>query len=155
MEGPGRPAFAPRISLIVPSGRVSAGGGEGGVQVNLPFSKQHGDFYFHGNGGFTWLPRGERTDLVSPMLAGSAIYRLRPMLNLMLESVLAFDAGDTPAGNVERTRSFTLSPGVRGGWNLAEDTQVVLGVALPVTWANGDSSVGVFGYFSYELPFRK
>jgi outer membrane putative beta-barrel porin/alpha-amylase len=154
-EGPGRPAFSPRLSLIVPSGRQSAGGGEGGLQVNLPFSKQRGDFYFHWNGGFTWLPRGERDDLLSPSLAGSAIYRLRPMLHLMMESVLGFDAGDTLTGTVERTRSFTISPGVRGGWNVAEGTQVILGAAIPVTRVNGESSVGVFGYFSYELPFKK
>jgi hypothetical protein len=154
-EGTGRPAFSPRVSVIVPSGRPAAGGGEGGVQVNLPFSKQHGDVYLHWNGGFTWLPRGARADLLSPQLAGSAIYRLRPMLNLMLESVLTFDAADTPAGTVERTRGFTLSPGLRGGWNVAKDAQVILGAAVPITRVNGDSSVGVFGYFSYELPFKK
>ena len=154
-EGPGRPAFSPRLSVIVPSGRVSAGGGEAGVQVNLPLSKQHGDFYFHGNGGFTWRPRGERADLLSPALAGSVVYRLRPMLNLMLESVLEFDAADTPAGAVQRTRSFTLSPGLRGGWNVAEDAQVIVGFAVPITRASGESSAGVFLYFSYELPFSK
>jgi hypothetical protein len=77
------------------------------------------------------------------------------MLHLMLESVLGFDAGDTPLGRVERTRSFTVSPGVRGGWNLAEDTQVILGAAMPITRTGGESSVGVFGYFSYELPYKK
>lgn len=157
-EGPGRPAFAPRVSMIVPSGRVAAGGGEGGLQINLPLSKQRGDFHFNGNGGFTWQPRGERADLVSPFLAGSVIYRLQPMLHLMLESVLGFDEGDTPPGplsKVERTRSFTMSPGLRGGWNLAEDTQLILGAAIPITRANGESSVGVFGYVSYELPFKK
>src|SRR6266545_295673 len=154
-EAGGHPAFSPRVSVIVPSGRQSTGAGEGGLQVNLPFSKQHGDVYFHWNGGFTWLPRGERVDLVSPTLAGSAIYRLRPMLNLMLESVLAFDADETSPGIVERTRAFTLSPGVRGGWNVAKDTQLVLGAALPITRVSGDASVGVFGYVSYELPFVK
>jgi DtxR family Mn-dependent transcriptional regulator len=154
-EGAGRPAFSPRLSVIVPSGRHEAGGGDGGLQINLPFSKQHGDFYFHWNGGFTWLPRGERADLLSPLLAGSAIYRARPMLNVMLESVLGFDAADTPLGKVERTRSFTLSPGVRGGWNVAKDAQVILGAAVPITRTGGETSVGVFGYFSYELPFKK
>jgi DtxR family Mn-dependent transcriptional regulator len=154
-EGPGRPAFAPRVSVIVPSGRQSAGAGEGGLQVNMPFSKQRGDVYFHWNGGFTWRPRGEKVDLLSPALAGSAIYRLRPMLNLMLESVLAFDAEEVQAGRAERTRSFTLSPGVRGGWTLKKDTQLILGAALPITRVDGDSSMGVFGYLSYELPFVK
>lgn len=154
-EGPGRPAFAPRLSLIVPSGRHAAGGGDGGMQANLPLSKQRGDVAYHWNAGLTWLPRGERADLVSPFLAGSAIYRLRPMLHLMLESVLNFDAGDTPPGRIERTRSITLSPGVRGGWTLAEDTQLILGGAIPITRVSGEASIGVFGYLSYELPFKK
>jgi hypothetical protein len=154
-EGPGRPAFAPRISALLPTGRHTAGGGEGGLQINLPFSKQQNDFYFHWNGGFTWLPRGERTDLVSPSLAGSAIYRLRPMLNLMLESVLAFDADDRPEGRVARTKAFTISPGVRGGWNLVNKAQLILGAAVPITRVNGTTSTGAFGYFSYELPFGR
>ena len=150
-EGPGRPAFAPRASLIVPAGEESLGG----LQINLPFSKQKGDVAFHWNAGFTWQPRGERDDLVSPFLAGSAIYRLRPMLHLMLESVVAFDADDSPLGKVARTRAIIVSPGLRGGWNLAEDTQLVLGAAVPITRVNGGSSVGIFGYLSYELPYKK
>lgn len=154
-EAPGRPAFSPRFSVIVPSGHRTAGGGNAGLQVNLPFSRQRGDLYFHWNGGFTWLPRGSDVDLLSPALAGSAIYRLRPMLNLMLESVLAFDAGDGASGAVTHTRSLTVSPGVRGGWNIATDTQLIVGAALPITRVDRDASVGVFGYLSYELPFLK
>jgi hypothetical protein len=154
-EGPGRPAFSPRASLIIPSGRPADGAGEAGLQVNLPVSKQHNDFHFNANGGFTWLPRGERADLMSPSLAGSAIYRLRPMFHLMLESVASFVAAETPQGTVERTRLITISPGVRGGWNVAEDAQVILGFAVPYTRASGESSTGVFLYFSYEIPFKK
>ena len=154
-EGPGRPAFSPRISAILPSGREVDGAGDSGLQVNLPFSKQHHDFYFHWNGGFTWLPRGERADLVSPAVAASAIYRLRPMVNLMLESVVGWQAGDSESGAVEHTANITISPGVRGGWNLKEDTQIVIGAALPVTRSAGDTSVALFMYFSYELPFKK
>jgi DtxR family Mn-dependent transcriptional regulator len=154
-EGPGRPAFSPRVSAIFRSGDHIIGSDHDGLQVNLPFSKQQGDFYLHANAGFTWLPRGKSDDLLSPTLGGSAIYRLRPMLNLMLESVLGFAADDTPEGNVGYTRVLTISPGVRGGWNVAKDAQVIIGAAVPVTWTSGQSSVGVFGYFSYELPFKK
>ena len=154
-EGPGRPAFSPRVSLIIPSGRQITGGGEGGLQFNLPFSKQQQDLFFHWNAGLTWLPRGQNADLTSPFLSGSGIYRLRPMLNLMVESVLAWDASEVQLGIVERTRAFTISPGVRGGWNLAQDTQLILGAAVPITWAAGESSTGIFAYLSYELPFVK
>ncbi|HEX9368898.1 MAG TPA: transporter [Vicinamibacterales bacterium] len=154
-EGPGRPAFSPRVSAIVPSGRHAAGEGNGGLQINLPFSKQRGDFYFHWNAGFTWLPRGKKPDLLTPAIAGSAIYRLRPMINLMLESVLAFQAADDDAGGVARTRALTISPGIRSGWDLPHDTQVVIGAAVPVTQSGGARSVALFGYLSVELPFWK
>lgn len=161
-EGPGRPAFSPRASVIFPTGdsRRGFGGGSLGLQLNLPFSKQTGDWYWHWNGGLTWLPsahavvsQGEarHEDLASPFLAGSAIYRLRPMFNLMLESFLSFDEVIDDAGT-RRTRGFTLSPGARGGWDIG-DKQIVLGLAIPTTWRDGDNATGVFAYFSYELPF--
>jgi hypothetical protein len=166
-EGPGRAAFSPRASLVLPSGsaRKGLGSGSAGLQINLPFSKQHGDWYWHWNGGFTWLPRAKaygtdgsgtervgHANLVSPFLAGSGIYRLRPMLHLMMESVVAFDESAGIDGTT-RSTSLTLSPGVRGGWNFG-DRQFVLGLAVPLTWDVGFERAG-FGYISYELPFSK
>jgi DtxR family Mn-dependent transcriptional regulator len=166
MEGPGRPAFSPRVSVILPTGSVPRlrGSGSAGFQVNLPFSKQIGDFYWHWNGGFTWLPKADAVsssplpdrgsvDLFSPMIAGSGIYRLRPMFNLMLESVLQFSELPEVGGTTRQT-FFTLSPGARGGWNFGEQ-QLVVGAALPITWSDGASQTGVFLYLSYELPFKK
>ena len=152
-EGPGRPAFAPRISAIVPTGR---GPSSPGLQTNLPFSKQHDDWYFHWNAGLTWQRSPEHLSLVTPAIAGSAIYQAAPMVNLMLESVLSFDerVADAPLRG-ERSRTFTLSPGVRGGWNLDPNTQIIIGAAIPVSWNSGKASAGVFGYFSYELPFKR
>jgi DtxR family transcriptional regulator, Mn-dependent transcriptional regulator len=165
-EGPGRPACAPRASLILPTGDFNDGFGDGsiGVQVNVPFSKQTGDWYWHWNAGLTWLERAKATfqegdltvvrrhQLASPFLAGSAIYRLRPMLHVMLESVLNFE--DTiEALEVKRQTILTLSPGLRGGWDIGEK-QVVLGLAVPITWTS-EADAGLFVYASYELPFRK
>jgi hypothetical protein len=165
MEGPGRPAFAPRVSLILPTGRERDGLGDGvtGLQVNLPFSKQRGDIYLHWNAGLTLLPgveteigpgdQGEVT-LLTPHLAGSAIWRVRPLLNLMLESLVLFSERVEGPGLTERNTITTISPGVRGGWNLGE-AQLILGAAVPVAFQSGDTGVGAFGYFSYELPFSK
>jgi DtxR family Mn-dependent transcriptional regulator len=152
VEGPGHPAFSPRLSLVIPSGDSHEGLGDGswGLQTNLPFSKQRGDWYLHWNAGLTWLGDPGRT---SPFIAGSAIYRLRPMFNLMLESVLASNEGVTETGK-ERVVTVTLSPGFRGGWNIGEN-QVVVGAALPVSWTEGESDIGAFLYFSYEARFRK
>ena len=164
MEDPGIPAFSPRLSLILPTD--DRGDGSAGFQMNLPFSKQRGDMYFHWNAGLTWLPRanalpgqtcgGEadcRVSLLSPHLAASGIYRLRPMFNLMVESVVEFEQFAAETGKARDTL-FTLSPGARGGWNLA-DHQLIVGFAVPVTWGAGDSDAGALFYVSYELPFRK
>lgn len=138
-EDGGGPAISPRLSVILPTGRESAGfgGGTAGLQFNLPVSKQFGDFYVHGNAGYTWLPDVQRTSHV----AASGIWRVTPMLNLMLEGVAEF--GET----------LTLSPGFRRGWNVGQ-RQVVIGIAAPMTRVDGRSTAALLTYFSYELPFR-
>ena len=133
------PAIAPRLSVILPTGREADGLGSGtaGLQINLAASKQFGDFYLHANAGYTWLPDVQRTTHV----AGSGIWRVAPMFNLMLEGV------------VELGESMTMSPGFRRGWNVG-DRQLVIGVAAPITRADGRSTAALLTYFSYELPFR-
>jgi DtxR family transcriptional regulator, Mn-dependent transcriptional regulator len=159
VEGPGRPAFSPRVSVVLPFGSVPRGLGDGsaGLQINLPFSKQTGDWYWHWNAGATWLPQANIDDtheenLMSPFLAGSAIYRVRPMVNLMLESVVLFQELIDEVGT-RRETAFTLAPGARWGWNLG-DQQLIFGLAIPVTWAADETETGAFIYASYELPFR-
>jgi hypothetical protein len=134
------PAVSPRVTAILPTGRAERGLSADvfGVQVNVPVSKQFGDLYVHANAGFTWLPDVDWT----PLLAGSGIWRVRPMLNLMLEAVVA--AGD----------STTVSPGFRRGWNFGAH-QLVVGAAAPLTWQNGDTTAALLTYVSYELPFRR
>ena len=165
MEGPGRPAFSPRLTVILPSGNADRGLGSGatGWQMNLPVSKQFGDVYLHANGGSTGLhgvatgdanaPGGEVT-LFTPHASGSVIYRVRPMLNAMVETTVESSHEVAEPGTTSRFRSVTFSPGARGGWNLG-DHQLILGVAVPVTWAAGTRETAVFGYFSYELPFGR
>jgi hypothetical protein len=166
-EGRGRPAFSPRLSLVLPSGNSDNGLGNGsvGLQVNLPFSKQTGDWYWHWNGGVTWLPLARATlrqgdlavvreeGLTSPFVAGSGIYRLFPMFHLMLESMISSDESIAEIGTTRDT-TVTLSPGFRVGWNVG-DTQIVAGFAAPLSWTEGARTAGAFFYFSYELPFKK
>lgn len=166
LEGPGRAAFSPRLSAVLPTGRRDRGLGNGsfGLQANLPVSKQFGDWYVHWNGGLTWLPHArslsglagpgnERVTLISPFVAASGIYRLRDMCHLMLESVLSSDESVFGGGTL-RERTLLLSPGIRGGWNRG-DRQIVVGLALPLSWTADTSSAGAFLYFSYELPFAR
>jgi DtxR family Mn-dependent transcriptional regulator len=166
-EAPGRPAFSPRVSLVLPTGDDRRGFGDGslGLQVNLPFSKQRDDFYFHWNAGFTLLP-GVASDrfppliavddvaLFTPAVSGSAIWRVRPMLNLMVESVLEWPDDLIAPGLTDRFTVFTLAPGARGGWDVGAH-QVILGMAVPITWTDRSTDAGVFFYLSYELPFSR
>lgn len=133
------PAISPRLSLILPTGREADGLGAGtaGLDINLPASKQFGDFYVHANAGYTWLPDVQRT----VHIAGSGIWRVQPMLNLLLEAV------------ADLNESWTVSPGFRRGWNIGE-RQIVVGAAVPVTRADNRSTAALLTYFSYELPFR-
>jgi hypothetical protein len=169
-EGAGRPALSPRITVLMPTGSTRRGLGAGawGIQTNVPVSKQVRDFYFHGNVGTTWYPSATFTDpslapasggedgparaLTSPFLAGSAIYRLKPMMHLMLESVVTWQQALVAPGVTDRAAIRVLSPGVRGGWNRG-DSQVVVGAAVPVTWGPGDPDAGLFVYASYEAVF--
>ena len=145
-ESEGRPAVSPRLSLLMPAGSDNFSAGAYGYEFNLPISKQFGDVYLHGNAGFTHYPE---LDAVTPRVAGSAIVRVRPMVNLMLESVVEFvDLGIT------RPVFVTVAPGVRFGWN-SGDKQTIVGVAVPVTRGLESTDVSAFGYFSYELPFSR
>jgi DtxR family transcriptional regulator, Mn-dependent transcriptional regulator len=152
-----RPAFSPRVSLILPTGNASRGlgGGNPGWEVNLPFSKQIGDLYVHWNAGFTHLPAAKTDDaeynLLTPRLAASGIWRVRPMLNLMLEAVVQWSE-EVAVRSTQRRRGATVLPGLRTGWNIG-DAQTIVGVGVPITFADGETTAGAFGYFSYELPF--
>jgi DtxR family transcriptional regulator, Mn-dependent transcriptional regulator len=158
-DAAGRPAFSPRISLVVPTGSASRGLGNGspGWEVNLPFSKQLGDLFLHWNAGFTHLPAAESEraehNLLTPRIAASGIWRVRPMLNLMLEAVAQWDE-EVAETATRHTRGVTLLPGMRTGWDVG-DAQAIVGVGVPVTFAGGEATAGVFGYFSYELPFAR
>ena len=153
-----RPAFSPRFSVILPTGRDIDETDRPGVQFNLPFSKQFGDFYVHLNAGATWLhgvSTGEtsRANLTSPVYAGSVIWHTRPYLNLMLESVLTMQDTVIDEDSTSAQRIATIAPGIRGGWTIG-DRQVVLGGAVPITLAEGEPrSTAFLLYFSYELPF--
>jgi DtxR family transcriptional regulator, Mn-dependent transcriptional regulator len=160
METASRPAFSPRLSLILPTGGGRDGADTTGYQVNLPFSKQFDDVYVHWNAGFTTQPgvhlplRGEHTTLFTPHVSASAIWRARPLTHVMLEAVYESEESITDPDGTERAAVVILSPGLRVGRNLG-DHQLVLGAALPVTFRADGSHGAVLLYLSYELPFGR
>jgi DtxR family Mn-dependent transcriptional regulator len=158
-------AFSPRASLLVHTERQVGGDvGRLGMQFNLPVSRQYGDVFVHGNAGLTIYPRvslesppprpvaARAHALASPFVAGSAIYRLRPMFHLMLESTASFTDAVIAPDATRRETSAIVSPGFRTGWNRG-DTQIVVGIGAPLTRVDDRTTAGFIVYGSYELPF--
>jgi hypothetical protein len=167
-EGGGT-ALSPRVSLLLRARREhSLEAARVGMELNLPASRQFGNIFLHGNAGVRMYPQVESgvfplpvelqaprdVSLVNPFLAGSAILRVKPMVNLMFESVVLFEERIVGRATTARDTTVILSPGTRFGWNLG-DHQLVLGAAVPFEHSSGETTSGVFGYASWELPFRR
>ena len=156
-----RMGFTPRLSVVVPAGRAAAeiGYGGWGAQANLPISTGLGRALIaHSNLGATWVPEGrsggERTRWISYSLAQSLVWLVHPRLNLLAEVVWVGNER-TAGGVTARDQTLTVSPGVRAGFDLPGDTQVVIGAAIPLGLGPSAGDVAVFGYLSVELPFRR
>ena len=165
-EGEMLPAFAPRFSLILPTGNRRKGTGNNvvGYQWNLPFSKKVADrLALHANFGLTYLPHvkappaatgsAPKQSLISYNVGGSAIVALLPRLHFMLEWVGNFDQGFNDAGRRERSFRSTISPGFRAALVNEEKLQIVAGIAAPVGLNRRTDNIGAFLYFSVEHDF--
>ncbi|MBI5683829.1 MAG: transporter [Verrucomicrobia bacterium] len=150
-------AFAPRFSLVLPTGNADQGFGTDtlGYQWNLPFSTTVGDRWFvHANAGLTYLPEAgpsPREDLTNYNLGASAIYCVSDRLHLMLEWVGSWN--DEVGGTCQF--AALISPGVRYAFNFANDSQLVLGVAAPVGLTRHAPDIGMFLYVSFEHFFHQ
>jgi hypothetical protein len=126
----GGTAFAPRVSILVPTRR------DGGtaVQLNLPVSVTLArPLVAHLNAGATATRRSP-----SVYNAGaSLIWLARPTINAMLELVWTGDAG---------SGELIVNPGVRWAHDVG-NLQIVPGISFP----NGRD---VFFYLSFEHPFK-
>jgi hypothetical protein len=161
MESATLPAFAPRLSLILPSGNKFKGTGEGsaGLQVNLPFSKIVSDrVTLHFNAGFTHQFDIDGFHPMSYNLGGSAIYAVTRDFNLMLESLVEWDESVNDIRQLEHETTYTISPGFRSALNFPElaQLQVVFGAAVPIRFTRGQpTDFGAFFYLSFEHSFIK
>jgi hypothetical protein len=155
---------APRLSVIVPTGSVPHGTGNGvvGAQINLPFSKRLSDgFVAHLNAGATLLPqaqlqfddgREEKHTLSGYNLGGSIIWLAHPNINLMLEYVTTLSTVVNDDGSTDNQSQAVLNPGLRVAINL-DALQIVPGVGIPITFEGGESHTGAFLYLSFEHPY--
>jgi Putative MetA-pathway of phenol degradation len=159
------PAFAPRFSVILPTGNDKHGTGSGsvGFQWQLPFSKKVTPrIALHFDAGLTYLPHARavidgpgamlspRRSLVSYNLGASAIYALLPRLHLMLEWVGSFDQSINDIGRAERAFTPIISPGIRTAVINEEKLQVVVGAGVPIGLKSTADNIGTFLYFSIE-----
>jgi outer membrane putative beta-barrel porin/alpha-amylase len=154
-----RPAFAPRVSLILPSGSQTKGLGDGsaGLQFNAPFSKIVSDrVTLHANAGLTRLFDVDGHQPTSYRLGGSAIYAVNRDFNLMLETIAEWEQTVNADRLLEREFSYTISPGFRYALNYPQlaDLQVVMGGAAPIRFTQGKSTdYGLLLYLSFEHNF--
>jgi hypothetical protein len=153
-EGEAPLYVAPRVSVLVPTGNEEEGRGTGtlGVQVNLPVSYVVTPaLATHWNAGAT-LGTDETT--LDYHLGASAVWRLRPSFNLLVEAVWLSQELTAAAGEGREESAF-LNPGVRWAHDFAGGLQIVPGVAYTIGIGPSAGEDGLFLYLSFEHPFRR
>lgn len=127
----GGTAFAPRLSVLIPTRRGSGTA----VQLNLPVSVQLArPFVAHLNAGAT-ATRGNSTLYNA---GTSLIWLARPTINAMLE-VLWSEGGNAARGD------WVINPGLRWAHNVGR-LQIIPGISFP-------DARDLFFYLSLEHPF--
>ena len=162
-DGNAKLAFAPRLSLILPTGSVADGRGAGGlgVQTSLPVSLVLSkNLVSHWNAGVTVVPHAQdasrdRASATGYNLGQSFIWLTNPRFNVMLETVFANSQFVVAPAKTEWSRSLFLSPGIRWAYNFKNGLQIVPGIGVPIGVGPSSGEKGVFLYLSFEHPFRK
>ena len=157
-------AFAPRASLLIPSGssRHGRGAGGAGMQFNLPVSWRAAEkLVTHWNAGTTIVPHaknaaGDKATTYGYFLGQSFVYEATARFNLMLETVFDSAQGVVAADSTAWENSVIINPGFRWAHNFESGLQIVPGIAFPVEVGRaGRGNWGIFLYLSFEHPFGK
>lgn len=156
-------AFAPRLSVVLPTGSAHRGLGLGspGIQINLPLSVVTSSrVVTHWNVGATYTPRAETVDghrgrAGGLTLAQSLVWLARPRVNLLVETVWTRFWKVTNAGRSEPKNALFVSPGIRWSHDFRNGLQVVPGVAVMLGVGPARGERAVFFYLSFEHPFRR
>jgi len=162
-NGAARVAFAPRLSLILPTGdsRWGRGFGGTGVQTNLPLSiVVNPKLVTHWNAGATFLPNsqdaaGNRASTAAYNLGQSFIWLAHPRVNFMLETVFSNAQEVVAKDKTVWSNALLLNPGVRWAYNFKNGLQIVPGVAMPLGIGPSAGEKGFFLYLSFEHPFER
>lgn len=151
------PAFAPRLSLILPTGNRDNGLGNGsyGFDSTLPLSKIVSDrVTLHANAGLSTLFDVNGRQPTTYRLGGSAVYAVTRDFNLLFEALGQSEAQVDIGRRIKRDNTLTLSPGSRYAFNFT-DMQVVVGAAAPIVMSKQKPEFGVLVYLSVEHKIFK
>jgi len=154
-------AFAPRASLVLPTGNANRGLGDDttGMQFNLPYSRSLGNrWYVHANAGLTYLPNSGsefKTDRLLYNLGASGIFAVSRNFNLMLEWISLWNEIPTSSSHSQYQFTSLISPGFRYAFNLPRDVQIVVGLAAPFGLTRESTDYGAFIYLSIEHYFYR
>lgn len=154
-------AFAPRLSLLFPSGvsRRGLGAGGTGIQFNLPFSVElPASLVAHSNAGATYTgsardAAGNKAAALDVAAGQSLIWLAHPRFNVMLEAAWSRTQEVVGPGRTERANEVLVSPGIRGAIDLPSGLQIVPGLAFPIGVGPSRGERSVFVYLSFEHPF--
>jgi len=161
-NGDTRVAFAPRASLIVPTGAARFGRGYGGtgVQANLPLSiVVNRRLVTHWNIGTMLVPHarnesGDRAGTTAYNLAQSTIWLAKPNFNVLVETAWTGYESVIGRNTTQGQHSLLINPGIRWAHNLKSGLQIVPGVAVPIGMGPSAGERGLLLYLSFEHPWR-
>lgn len=162
-NGESKVAFAPRLSLVVPSGDSSFLRGYGGlgVQTSLPLSVVvNRRLVTHWNLSATAIPStanaaGQHAATASYSLGQSTIWLTHSRFNVLCETVWNQSQVVVGENSTRKVRSMFLNPGVRWAYNFPSGLQIVPGLAVPVGVGPSTGDRGIFVYLSFEHPLWK
>lgn len=155
-------AFAPRISLLLPTGsaRFGRGAGGAGVEFNLPLSITVNDrFVTHFNAGGSIIPNaenaaGDEAAIYGYFFGESFIWRAHPRFHPLVEILFSSQQAVAGPGEAVWENSVVINPGFRWAYNFANGLQIVPGIAFPVEVGRANRGEwGIFLYLSFEHPF--
>ncbi len=162
-SGEARLAFAPRVSVLLPTGdyRRARGAGSTGIQTQLPVSLVlTKKLVAHWNAGATIVPHarnnsGARATTFGYNLGQSFVWLVHPRFNFLFETVFYRNENVIAPRTTQWSSTLLLNPGIRWAYNCKNGLQIVPGVAVPFGAGPSSGEKGVFLYLSLEHPYRK
>jgi hypothetical protein len=168
-----RTVIAPRLTLLLPTGSEERDRGTGGVgiQGNIPLTLALSPrLVTHWNVGTTLTPSARNpvagsATTVDFNLGASAIWLLRPALNVMVEAIWLSEESVIDAGRSQREETVLLNPGIRAALDVGA-LQIVPGIAYTIDLSPEEFTLdqdpqlrsaqdGIFLYLSFEHPFKR